>query len=212
MDVIDTWTGQTACTLQAALRMTNERFARHLGIAVRTVAAWHQDATIVPRTEMQENLDTAYERASATAQRRFALLSRPQKSSTEVQALRVAIAVVLRGDDVLLVCRRDGGDISWQFPAGIVKPGGAAEKTAVQETVAETGVHCSVRHHLGSRLHPISGTICDYFACEYLTGDASNRDTQENLDVQWVPRAALTKFIPTDRIYPPILAALKEPA
>jgi 8-oxo-dGTP diphosphatase len=32
------WTGRTACALQAALRLSNESFAEHLGIAVRTVA------------------------------------------------------------------------------------------------------------------------------------------------------------------------------
>jgi len=35
-----TRTGRAACALQAALRMSNEAFAEHLGIAVRTVAAW----------------------------------------------------------------------------------------------------------------------------------------------------------------------------
>jgi hypothetical protein len=39
-------------------------------------------------------------------------------------------------------------------------------------------------------------------------GEASNRDPLENADVAWVPRASLTRFIPEQNIYPPILEAL----
>ncbi|MEC4016066.1 NUDIX hydrolase [Streptomyces sp. H27-D2] len=212
MDVIGTWTGRTACTLQTALRMTNEALAARLGIAVRTVAAWHAHPDIVPRPEMQQILDTTYERAGESVQRRFTLLSRPAAGPPQAQVLRVAIAVVIRGEEVLLVCRRGSEALSWQFPAGVVKPGAAPEAVTVQETHAETGVHCSVRKHLGSRLHPTTGVQCEYHLCDYLMGEASNRDQLENADVQWVPRTAVTRFIPADRIYPPILTALEATA
>ena len=32
MDLVTGWTGRAACALQAALRMSNEAFAAHLGI------------------------------------------------------------------------------------------------------------------------------------------------------------------------------------
>ncbi|WP_405944721.1 NUDIX hydrolase [Streptomyces sp. NBC_00932] len=212
MDVIDTWTGQTACALQAALRMTNESFAGHLGVAVRTVAGWHSHPETTPRTEMQRALDTSFERASDSVQRRFGRLSRPPESPAPAvaQALRVAIAVVVRHEEVLLVCRRGDDALSWQFPAGMVKPGAAPETVAVQETHAETGIHCTVREHLGGRLHPVTGVLAEYYLCEHLTGDASNRDPQENVDVTWAPIASLTRFIPADRIYAPVLAALED--
>lgn len=63
MDVIERWSGRYACLLQSALRLGNEQFATHLGIAVRTVATWHSDAAVVPRREMQQLLDTAHEQA-----------------------------------------------------------------------------------------------------------------------------------------------------
>jgi hypothetical protein len=66
------WTGRAACLLQAALRLSNESFAERLGIAVRTVAAWHQKPDLRPRPEMQQLLDTALERASQSDQARFA--------------------------------------------------------------------------------------------------------------------------------------------
>ena len=68
------WTGETACALQAALRLSNESFAEHLGIGVRTVASWHQKPSLRPKSEMQQLLDTAFEQAPAAAKERFAAL------------------------------------------------------------------------------------------------------------------------------------------
>ena len=67
MDLVTGWTGRDACALQAALRMSNEAFAEHLGIAVRTVAGWHQKPGLRPRPEMQQVLDAALARAPAAA-------------------------------------------------------------------------------------------------------------------------------------------------
>lgn len=192
--------------------MTNEAFAERLGISARTITRWHQAPEMVHRTEVQQILDTAYEQAGEAVQRRFALLTRPPEPRMEAQALRVAIAVVLRGDDVLLVCRRGDGELRWQFPAGMVKPGADPQTVAVQETHGETGVHCTVRSSLGERIHPVTGVVAAYWLCDYLAGDAVNRDTVENVDVTWVPRSALTRFIPQNQIYPPILNALEAAA
>ena len=210
MDVVDQWTGRRACSLQASLRMTNETFAGHLGVAVRTVASWHAEPEIVPRGEIQAALDTTLERAGEAVRLRFGVLSRPTAPVIQPQALTVAIAIVLRGDEVLLVCRRGSDSLTWQFPAGMVKPGASADATAIQETHNETGIHCAVRKHLGNRLHPITGVIADYYLCEYLAGEAANRDPLENIDVTWASRVALTRFIPSEKIYSPIMAALED--
>jgi 8-oxo-dGTP diphosphatase len=222
VDVVEVWNGRGACALQAALRLTNEAFAHQLGIALRTVATWHAYPDVVPRAEMQQLLDEAYERASPAVRARFALLSqgrdgRPhtgRPGGGEAQALRVAIAVVIRGGEVLLVCRRDGdvSGISWQFPAGVVKPGVRPETVTVRETLAETGVHCAVRRSLGGRLHPITGVHCEYFLCDYLAGEARNSDVVENVDVTWARRDSVTRFIPAEMIFPPITAVLEDPS
>ncbi|MFG2694918.1 NUDIX hydrolase [Kitasatospora sp. NPDC048407] len=219
MDVIEAWSGRYACLLQSALRLTNEAFAGQLGIAVRTVATWHADPSVVPRTEMQQLLDAAYEKAPKAARQRFALLAAREDTGgarepgrPAAQALRVAISIVVRQTDVLLVCRRDDdtSGITWQFPAGVIKPGMKPETATVRETLNETGVHCAVRQSLGSRLHPVTGVLCEYFLCEYLAGEATNSDAVENVDVMWVPRNSVTRFIDADTIFPPILAALEE--
>ncbi|MET7429603.1 NUDIX domain-containing protein [Streptomyces flaveolus] len=208
MDAVETWTGRTATALQAALRMTNEQFAAHLDVSVRTIAGWHAEPGIVPRNDTQQLLDTAYERASASVLRRFATLTRPAPRAVEAQALRVAIAIVTKDDDVLLVCRRGSDSLSWQFPAGVVKPGASPAVVAVEETHAETGIRCTVREQLGSRIHPVTGVVAEYLSCEYLMGEAANRDPIENAEVAWVPRKQLTRFIPEQSIYPPVLEVL----
>src|SRR5215470_6673318 len=54
--------------------MTNESFAEHLGIAVRTVAYWRERPEVIPRPAMQEILDTALARAPAAARMQFSLI------------------------------------------------------------------------------------------------------------------------------------------
>lgn len=224
VDVGDRWTGHTACLLQAAMRMSNDAFARHLGIGLRTVASWHKLPDRTPNTEMQQILTSALEKAPATARDRFAasLQQGPHRTSASTRAdasntasgyahtLKVAIAIVHDDTRVLLVQRRgDGGDPdSWQFPAGMVKPGLTAQTVAVRETLAETGVHCAPKESLGSRIHPRTNVQCEYILCDYLSGEAENRDVGENVSVAWAQTARLALFIPTEYIYPPILTAL----
>lgn len=212
MEVVGKWTGTTACLLQEAMRLTNEAFGERLGISPRTITRWHANPEMIHRTEVQQILDLAYERAGEAVRNRFSLLIRPPTEGVQAQALRVAIAVVTRGDDVLLVCRRGDGSLRWQFPAGMVKPGADPESVAVQETHGETGVHIMIRERLGDRIHPVTGVIAAYYLCDYLAGEAANLDALENVDVTWVPRAALARFIPSEQIYPPILDALEAAA
>jgi hypothetical protein len=74
MQVITSWTGGHADALRQALRMTNESFAEHLGVAVRTVANWRKDPAITPIPAVQETLDAALERAPDRAKAQFAML------------------------------------------------------------------------------------------------------------------------------------------
>ncbi len=74
MDAVTTWTGSRADALRRALRMTNEDFAEHLGVAVRTVAYWRERAGVVPRPGMQETLDAALAQAPARVRAQFSLI------------------------------------------------------------------------------------------------------------------------------------------
>jgi len=130
-------------------------------------------------------------------------------SAGGAHALCVAVAVVVKKSQVLVVSRRDGvASPLWQFPAGMIKPGTASRAVAVTETLAETGVHCVHVRELGRRLHPVTRVYCEYHLCEYVTGEVANRDAAENLAVTWVEKSSLTRLIAPDLIYPPILEEL----
>ncbi|TWP51479.1 XRE family transcriptional regulator [Lentzea tibetensis] len=86
--------------------MTNEAFAQHLGVAVRTIATWHQRADITPVREMQELLDTALERAPESARERF---MRKANGST----VAVATSTFERTDDVSRAARESLEFASW---------------------------------------------------------------------------------------------------
>jgi 8-oxo-dGTP diphosphatase len=207
MEPARSWTGREATALRKALRMSTDRFAARLRVAPRTVANWAAHPDMVPRAGVQDELDRLLNEQPATLRADFD--GGPAQGA--VQALRVAIAIVVRDEHVLLVRRRDDtSGLSWQFPAGIIKPGETGEDVAVRETLNETGVHCATKEHLGRRIHPVTGVQCDYYWCEYLAGDAENRDSVENAGVVWAPQIELTKFVPRENVYPPVLAILEE--
>jgi 8-oxo-dGTP diphosphatase len=212
MEVVDRWTGRHAAALQAALRMSHDEYAEHLGVGRRTVAYWHSHPDAVLRLELQRALDTLLERATASDRARFTRqLDGTTAPGSGPVALTVAIAIVVRGPDVLLVQRRDDTTgLTWQFVAGVVKPGQQPEMVAVRETLAETGVHCTVTERLGGRLHPVTGVRCEYYLATYLAGEVENRDSDENVSAIWAPRDGLTRFIDARLIFPPALEALSK--
>ena len=75
VQVVASWTGGHADLLRQSLRMTNESFAEHLGVAVRTVAYWRERPESIPKPAMQETLDAALERAPERVRAQFALLA-----------------------------------------------------------------------------------------------------------------------------------------
>jgi 8-oxo-dGTP diphosphatase len=208
------WTGRDAAALQAALRLTNEGLAGKLGVALRTVATWHAKPEVQPRSEMQQALDIVLAKASSAERARFEHYRSPQSpaNSAVPQSLCAAIAIVIDEHRVLLVSRRadDFSPLRWQFPAGIVKPGGSVDRTAERETLAETGVRCKARRRLGSRLHPVTNVVCEYVVCDYLDGEAANLDPVENADVTWADLDKVTNYIPAENIYPPVLEVLQQ--
>lgn len=89
MIVVSEWDGSAARALRKALRMSQERFAEHLGVGVRTVRDWEgAGVKLTPVMAHQEALDTVLERASAEQRRRFEDLSRSGKEGQASEATR----------------------------------------------------------------------------------------------------------------------------
>src|ERR1700722_6117453 len=72
MQVIATWSGGHADLLRQAFRMTNESYAEHLCVSVRTVANWRGNPDVIPRPAIQEILDVTLERAPDRVKAQFA--------------------------------------------------------------------------------------------------------------------------------------------
>ena len=130
MDLMTGWTGRAACALQAARRMSNETFAEHLGIGVRTVAAWHQKPGLRPRPEMQQVLDAALARAPAAAGERFAVLT--SEPARAVSARQDEDAAAADAEHRLITDPNISGALNRLDQLAAWEPGTARRKTAAR--------------------------------------------------------------------------------
>jgi DNA-binding transcriptional regulator YiaG len=65
------WTGRDAVALRKALRVTEARFARIVGVSARTVANWHTYPAMVPRNGAQDMLDELLYGVDTSVRERF---------------------------------------------------------------------------------------------------------------------------------------------
>ena len=101
-------------------------------------------------------------------------------------------AVVVRGDEILLVKRADNG--AWTPITGIPEPGEEPARAAAREALEETGVVVRVERLVSTRAYPgvvhANGDRASYldltFACTYVSGEAHVAD-DESQDVRWFP-------------------------
>jgi 8-oxo-dGTP pyrophosphatase MutT (NUDIX family) len=115
-----------------------------------------------------------------------------EKVGHDLLWLAGATAIVLRGDEVLLVRRSDNG--RWGPVTGIVDPGEHPARTAAREVLEETGVSCAVDDLVWVNVtEPIvhsNGDHAQYldhtFRCRYLGGEAHVAD-DESTEVAWFP-------------------------
>jgi 8-oxo-dGTP diphosphatase len=109
----------------------------------------------------------------------------------------IASAVITHEGSVLLVRRRvKEGSLSWQFPGGEVETGESPGQAAVREVNEETGLTVNESKILGERIHPNTGRMMVYVACNVIEGEASVVDDEELDSVAWADRASLTTYVP----------------
>ncbi|MEE6271196.1 NUDIX hydrolase [Streptomyces diastatochromogenes] len=109
----------------------------------------------------------------------------------------IAAAIIVHESRVLMVRRRvSEGQLSWQFPAGEVEPGEAREDAAARETKEETGLDVAAVKLLGERVHPKTGRLMSYTACEVVGGTAYVADTDELAELAWVSLADIPEYVP----------------
>lgn len=107
-------------------------------------------------------------------------------------------AVVLRGDDILLIERRAPGRTWWQIPGGFVEVDEPIHAAIEREVMEETGVTARVmdvvgfRHAAGVPDRPIANI---YVVFRLLAESGEPRpDGEESFDAQFVPRAEVVRL------------------
>jgi 8-oxo-dGTP diphosphatase len=99
--------------------------------------------------------------------------------------------------------------LTWQFPAGTINGGEEPALRAIEEVKEETGIVCQYDKRLGERHHPDTHVYAFYVACSYVSGEAKNRDQEENSEVRWVSASDVGDMVTTD-LYVPIASFLKK--
>ncbi|MFE7398817.1 NUDIX hydrolase [Streptomyces sp. NPDC057557] len=122
----------------------------------------------------------------------------------------ISAAIIVQGDRVLMVRRRvKEGELMWQFPAGAIEAGESAKDAAVRETEEETGLTVKAIRLLGERVHPKTGRLMSYTACEALSGEARVADDEELDAVAWVAHAEISEYVPYG-LFEPVQEYLNE--
>jgi 8-oxo-dGTP diphosphatase len=109
----------------------------------------------------------------------------------------IAAAVIVKDGRVLPLRRRvKEGSLSWQFPAGEMPDGESAGTAAVRETYEETGLTVADTNLLGERLHPATGRMMIYVACNVIEGEAKVADNDQLADFTWATGDQLAEYVP----------------
>jgi 8-oxo-dGTP diphosphatase len=118
-------------------------------------------------------------------------------TETTTEKPGISAAIIVRDGLVLMVRRAvKEGELMWQFPAGGIEPGEAAEEAAVRETLEETGLTVKAVKLIGERVHPKTGRQMSYTACEVVDGEAHVADDEELDAIAWVAHAEIPEYVP----------------
>ncbi|MFE0845303.1 NUDIX hydrolase [Streptomyces rochei] len=131
-------------------------------------------------------------------------------TETTTEKPGISAAIIVSEGRVLMVRRRvSEGELMWQFPAGQIEDGEVAEDAAVRETVEETGLVVTSIRLLGERVHPKTGRLMSYTACEPVQGEARVADEEELDAVAWVTHSEIKEYVPYG-LYGPVQKYLDE--
>lgn len=113
---------------------------------------------------------------------------------------KVAIGVVLKGQEVLLIRRMDKEPgLDWCFPGGGIEDGEWEEAAVTREIAEETGIACVPVKKLGDVPHPVkSGLTKAYWLCDYVSGDARIIEPDRHEAVEWISIEKAAKLLEMD--------------
>jgi 8-oxo-dGTP diphosphatase len=128
----------------------------------------------------------------------------PPEQRNETRTVRpVAVALILRGDEVLICQRRPDQPLGskWEFPGGKMEAGETAEEALRRELKEELGIDATISTQVAHIRHNYrSGGAVDlqFFLVREYSGEVENLIFQ---DVRWCPLRNLPEydFVTADR-------------
>ncbi len=83
---------------------------------------------------------------------------------------RISRAIIIRGDQLLVMKRNKRGDRFFTLPGGSIDPGETAEQAAEREVREEASIECkAVREVYHERVEEFGETY--YYLCDYVSGE-----------------------------------------
>ncbi len=109
-----------------------------------------------------------------------------------------AVAIVIKGDSILLMHRINKNTEYWSFIGGGVEPGESTEQAVIRELYEEASVSASINRllYVYNNKEPVQSRyssehhfyICDYISGTPKLGIGPEKMTTDNVyDPQWVP-------------------------
>lgn len=121
----------------------------------------------------------------------------------------VVVGIVEKDKKILMIKRaKKEGNLVWAFPGGKVDLGESKEQACIREIYEETGITVQIKSVLGERIHPDTQVKIIYFLCNYLSGEITNLDKTEILDIAYKNKEEFYQDVKTD-IYAPVLEYIK---
>lgn len=114
---------------------------------------------------------------------------------------QVALGIVRRNEDVLLIERRkkENGtnqeSLNWVFPGGKIEADEKPFTAAEREVYEETGYTVQAIKQLDERRHPAFPAHIHYIACKLAESAPNDVDDSGVMQVKWIPIAKLSIYI-----------------
>jgi NAD+ diphosphatase len=109
-----------------------------------------------------------------------------------------AIVLVRRGDEFLLVRKKEWAPGRYGLVAGFLDMGESLEECAAREVLEETGIRVANVRYVGSQCWPFPSQLMAGFVADYAAGEI-RVDRQELEDARWFSLAAMPAALPPRR-------------
>ena len=115
------------------------------------------------------------------------LTSKEVIENSFIPNMSIAIGIVKYQNKVLMLKRKvEENGLVWGFPAILIKPSDEIKERIIKGVRGETNIETRFIRFLGKRVHPNTRTITYYCQLEYIKGELTNLDPDENLDARWI--------------------------